>query len=146
MAKTKLQRKNELATIAFLMDQHLREDNEKMEKHLKAMYQAYKKAILDMRKEMQQDLRRVREAYATQCAELQTRYLDYVWDRNQRIQELEDQWEGISDSLHNCIEENIKLKVKIRNLEEQLLDQSEVESDTTLDSPPVKRQLNFNTP
>lgn len=110
---TRRTKANDLATIASLMDHHLRTQNEKLitnnNKLLKTLNRQHKK--------LQENEESIEELTDT-------------------INDMNASWQNIADRLHEAhyqnewLEyENNQLKQKIKTMEQQLLDKSETESE-----------------
>lgn len=138
MARTKSQEKsrkaNELAAVAQCMDGYLRDTNQKLEKKIKFLQLEFKRAM-NMERQRADGFRRIQAQRHMETLRLQENtYVSMLIRRQRRIQELESQWEDLSQTLFDAIEENEKLKKKNVVLEEQLLDCTCFEKETLSDN------------
>jgi methyl-accepting chemotaxis protein len=146
MARTKAQMKknalrakrgNELAAIAQCMDGYLRDQNQQLSeanewlrKRMKLQQDKFEKAI----NKVQRNSVEMRRIAYQRFHERELAYQQALQRRDRRIRELEQQWEDMADTLHETINEIDRLRERNRNMEEQLLDISDAETeiDTTL--------------
>jgi methyl-accepting chemotaxis protein len=146
MARTKAQMKknalrakrgNELAAIAQCMDGYLRDQNQQLSeanewlrKRMKLQQDKFEKTI----NKVQRNSVEMRRIAYQRFHERELAYQQALQRRDRRIRELEQQWEDMADTLHETINEIDRLRERNRNMEEQLLDISDAETeiDTTL--------------
>ena len=104
---------NELAAIAQCMDGHLRQENERLERKLKHANESL---------EIIETERRKLEALLSNA-------IDRIQRRDQRIRDLETNWEDMAQTLNDVLEDMERYRIINRNLTEQILDCKCKESD-----------------
>lgn len=114
MARTKAQEAAKLAQIAHCMDNWTRNENNCLTKtliHERTFHEfqvgMIKAKVKELKRRLQHD-----HHY----------FVEILQGRDQRIQELEGSWEDMANTLHDTNEENMRLRLKVKKLEEQLLD------------------------
>lgn len=107
MARTKASEAKRLGQLAHIMDNHLREENTKLHDKI-GQLQAI---ILELKQKHEDEI--IQNAnYA----------LGLIQRRERRIRELEGQWEDMANTLHDSVEENLRMIKRIDILEANLLD------------------------
>lgn len=135
MARTKENENLKLARVAHCMDNYLREKNSKLEQRIINLHQYYRSSMANLRKELTEQLEawqeREREAWTIVLEDTQRDYIDMIMSRDNRIRELEGSWEDMANTLHDTMEENLRMKARMERMEEQLLDQTDHEDLTS---------------
>lgn len=113
---------NELAAVAQCMDNYLRTTNEELERKVQ-LQQLNFKTRLNAERLRADGLRQIQaQRHRIELQNMENAYTRMLMRRQRRIRELENQWEDMSQTLFDAIEENEKLRKKVKNMEEQLLD------------------------
>lgn len=141
MARTKdrihyyrAKRANELAAVAQCMDGYLREKNTTLENAIQLLKMEYQRSIKRERERSLHYREMQRRRHMREIQHSEQIAMTMIVRRQQRIRDLEAQWEDMANTLHDAIEENEKLKEKVKNIEEQLLDCNCFEKETLSDN------------
>lgn len=124
-------RANELAAIAQCMDGFLRNQNERMEEIIEELTTQMRLNEIKHRACLKQKLLRQRNSLTEHFIAERNQYIYLLQRREERIRELEREWEDLANTLHDALEENEQLRRCNVRMSEQLLDQdTEVEELT----------------
>ena len=116
-------RANELAAVAQCMDGFLRTQNIRMGEIIEELSTQMKLNAIKHKACVKEKLLRQRQSLTEHFVEERNQYIHLLQQREQRIRELEREWEDLANTLHDALEENEQLRRSNVRMSEQLLDQ-----------------------